>query len=57
MDAKSDVTDAVYQALFMKLTSEKFYGSVETVFENGRIVRIKKHETLLEDDVRKLIEA
>jgi hypothetical protein len=57
MDAKSEVADAVCQAFFMKLMSEKFYGTVETIFEDGRIVRIKKHETLLEGDVKKLIEA
>jgi hypothetical protein len=57
MDAKSEVADAVYQALFMKLKSEKFYGTIETVFENGRVVRLKKHETLLENDVKKSIEA
>ena len=57
MDAKSDVAEAVCRALFTKLLSENFYGSVEAVFEKGRIVRIKKHEILLEDDVRKIIEA
>ena len=56
MDAKSEVTDTVCQALFMKLMSEKFFGTVETIFEAGRIVRIKRHEILLEDDVKKLIE-
>lgn len=57
MDAKSEVTDVVCQALFMKLKGDKFFGTVETVFEDGRIVRIKRHEILLEDDVKKLIEA
>ena len=57
MGAKSEVTEALCQALFMKFKSEKFYGTLETVFEDGRIVRIKRHEILLEDDVKKLIEA
>ena len=57
MDAKSEITDAVYHAFFMKLKSEKFFGVMETHFENGHIIRIKRHETLVEEGVKKLIEA
>lgn len=57
MDVKSEVSDAVYQAFIMKLTNEKFFGVVETHFENGHIIRIKRHETLVEESVKKLIEA
>ncbi len=57
MDAKSAVTDAVYQAFCRKLKDEKFFGVVETHFENGHIIRIKRHETLVEEGVKKLIEA
>jgi len=57
MDVKSEVSDAVYQAFIRKLTNEKFFGVVETHFENGHIIRIKRHETLVEESVKKLIEA
>ena len=55
MDAKSEVSDALFHALVTKLQGDRFFGTVETHFENGRIVRIKKHETMLEDDVKRLV--
>lgn len=57
MESKSAVADETFNAFLATLRSEEFFGIVETHFENGRIVRIKKHQTLLPDDIKDLIEA
>lgn len=57
MDVKPTVSDEAMSAFFARLKSQRFYGTVEVVFESGRIVRLKKHETLLEENVKEFIEA
>jgi hypothetical protein len=56
MEQKAAVADDDFSALLAKLKSEEFYGIVETHFERGRIVRVKRHETLLDEDVKKIIQ-
>ena len=57
MDVKPTVSDEVMCAFMARLTRDRFFGTVEVVFESGRIVRLKKHETLLEENVKEFIEA
>ena len=57
MDVKPTVSDEVMGAFMARLTRDRFFGTVEVVFESGRIVRLKKHETLLEENVKEFIEA
>ncbi len=57
MDAKSTVSDDSLNRFLAKLKSEKYFGTVEAIYESGRIVRLKKHETLLEENVKEFIEA
>jgi len=57
MDSKVPVADNLLTAFLAKLKSEEFFGIVEAHFEKGKIVRVKKHETLLEHDIKDLITA
>jgi len=56
MESKAAVADEAFSAFLAKMKAEEFYGIVETHFEHGRIVRVKRHETLLDEDVKKIIE-
>ena len=57
MDMKPTVSDEAMSAFLSRLKSERFFGTLEVVFESGRIVRLKKHETLLAENVKEFIEA
>ncbi len=57
MDMKPTVSDEAMSAFLARLAGDRFFGTVEVVFESGRIVRLKKHETLLEENVKEFIEA
>lgn len=57
MDMKPTLSDEAMSAFLAKLKSEKFFGTVEAIYESGHIVRLKKHETLLEENVKEFIEA
>ena len=57
MDVKPTVSDDALISLLVKLKRDRFFGTVEAIYESGRIVRLKKHETLLEENVKEFIEA
>lgn len=55
MDSRASVADETMSAFLAKLKSEEFFGIVEAHYEKGQIIRVKRHETLLEDDIKDLI--
>ena len=57
MEAKASVSDEALNAFLAKLKRDRFFGTVEAVFESGRVVRLKKHEIMLEENVKEFIEA
>ena len=57
MDMKPTVSDEAMSAFLARLAGERFFGTVEVVFESGRIVRLKKHEILLQENLKEFIEA
>ena len=57
MDVRFNVSDEAMNRILAKLRRESFFGTVEVVFESGRVVRLKKHETMMEENVKEFIEA
>ena len=51
MDRNAGIAEEKHQRLVTKLKQAQFFGILETHFEEGRIVRIKRHETILEKDL------
>ncbi len=51
MDRSAGIAEEKHQRLVTSLKQARFFGILETHFEDGRIVRIKRHETLLEKDL------
>jgi len=43
-------TEALFNEIIKELRHKGFYGTLEVHFQNGRIVRVKKHETVLVND-------
>ena len=54
MELKNAMPHEKHKRLMDRLEADRFYGVLETHFESGKIVRVKKHETLLEEDVDRL---
>ena len=54
MDRNAGIAEEKHQRLVTSLKQAQFFGILETHFEEGRIVRIKRHETLLEKDLDNL---
>ncbi|MCG3206073.1 MAG: hypothetical protein KCHDKBKB_02799 [Elusimicrobia bacterium] len=57
MESGSAIADQDVRAVLSRLSNDRFFGTVEVVFESGRIVRLKKHEILLQENVKEFIEA
>ena len=51
MDRNAEIAEEKHQRLVTSLKRAQFFGILETHFEEGRIVRIKRHETLLDKDL------
>ena len=49
-----DNTNALFDEILAELRKKNFYGTLEIHFQHGRIVHIKKHETMLVTDRQKL---
>lgn len=49
------IQDAAYDALHKKLHEVEFFGTVETHYEGGKIVRLKLHQTFFSDELEKFI--
>ena len=56
MRDKVVIPEGNHQRLIAKVAAEQFFGIIETFFEGGRIVLVKKHETLVGADVDRLIQ-
>ncbi len=57
MDSKAVVSDENFDAFIAKMKAEEYFGVVEAHFEKGQIVRVKRHETLLDRDIKNLIDS
>ena len=51
--SKNIIEREKHEEIVSKLESNDFYGILETHFEGGRIVRMKKNETILKKDLEK----
>ncbi|OGS08264.1 MAG: hypothetical protein A2270_10560 [Elusimicrobia bacterium RIFOXYA12_FULL_51_18] len=51
-----ETLESKFEELTAKLRRERFYGTLEVHYQDGRLVRVKKHETLLVKDMRGLKE-
>jgi len=45
-----------FDELLTQLHRERFYGTLEVHYQDGRLVRVKKHETVLVKDMQSLKE-
>lgn len=57
MREKVVIPEGKHQQMISLLAANQFFGVVETFFEGGRIVLIKRHETLVGTDVDRLIQS
>lgn len=56
VEQKSVISRDVYVQLVDKLIQNQSYLVLETHFEKGQIPRIKRHDTLVSEDVKRIIE-
>jgi hypothetical protein len=56
MRDKVVIPEEKHQRFMSKMAADQFFGIVETFFEGGRIVLVKKHETFVAPDVDRLIQ-
>lgn len=53
-DTISVITRQEHNEIVDQLEEKGYFGVLETHFEAGRIVRLKKHETLVKKDLKNL---
>jgi len=53
---KLETLESRFEELQVKLRRERFYGTLEVHYQDGQLVRVKKHETVLVKDMRSLQE-
>lgn len=53
---KPETLETKFEELMAKLRRERFYGMMEVHYQDGRLVRVKKHETILAKDMHSLKE-
>ncbi len=53
---KLETLESRFEELTAKLRRERFYGTLEIHYQDGRLVRVKKHETVLVKDMHGLKE-
>ena len=51
-----ETLESKLEELTAKLRRERFYGTLEVHYQDGQLVRVKKHETVLVKDMRSLRE-
>ena len=52
---KGFIAQSAHESFMSALEERKFFGIVETHFENGGIVRLRKIETLVPRDVEQIV--
>ena len=50
------IPEGKHQEFISRMAMEQFFGVIETFFEAGKIVLVKRHETLVAPDVDRLIQ-
>jgi len=53
---RSEPLEIKFDALLTELRREHFYGTLEAHYQDGRLVRVKKHETVIVKDMHSLKE-
>lgn len=48
--------ESKFDSLLTELRREHFYGTLEAHYQDGRLVRVKKHETVIVKDMHNLKE-
>jgi hypothetical protein len=51
-----ETLESRFEQLLSRLRRERFYGTLEVHYQDGQLVRVKKHETVLVKDMRGLKE-
>jgi hypothetical protein len=51
-----ETLESRFEQLLSRLRRERFYGTIEVHYQDGQLVRVKKHETVLVKDMRSLRE-
>jgi len=51
-----ETLESKFEELTAQLRRERFYGTLEVHYQDGQLVRVKKHETVLVKDMRSLRE-
>lgn len=55
MDARNVISKEEQGALVARMEDAGFYGILETHFEAGRIVRLRRQETILKKDMARVL--